>query len=94
MKNDSDNNSYGELLFRREWREKRQHILDRDGNKCVICGSTSNLQVHHRQYHFNDVTNQKVTPWDYDDKYLVTLCKSCHDRGHSLYNIPTKLIKK
>lgn len=89
-----EDNSYGELLFRPEWKEKRGRIMERDGNRCVICGSTKDLQVHHRQYHFNAVSNRKCLPWDYDDKYLVTLCKSCHDRGHNLYKIPTKMIKK
>lgn len=88
-----DNNAYGSLLFRREWKEKREKILQRDGYKCRICGSTDNLQVHHKQYHFNKVTNRKCLPWEYDDKYLVTLCDSCHSRGHAKYEIPTKYIK-
>lgn len=88
-----DNNAYGALLFRREWKEKRERILQRDGYRCRICGSIANLQVHHKQYHFNKTTNRKCLPWEYDDKYLVTLCESCHSRGHAKYEIPTKHIK-
>lgn len=94
MQNDPNDHSYGELLFRREWKEKRKHIMERDGNRCVICGSTEDLQIHHRQYRFNEVTNRKVMPWDYPDKCLITLCKSCHEKGHRLHEIPTKIIKK
>ena len=38
-------------------------------------------------------TNRKF-PWDYDDKYLITLCKDCHNRGHAKYVVPKKFINK
>ena len=40
----SNHGSYRELLFDERWREKRMHILERDGYKCTI-GSSSNLVV-------------------------------------------------
>lgn len=43
----SNHGSYRELLFDERWREKRMHILERDGYKCTICGSEKNLVVHH-----------------------------------------------
>lgn len=84
--------SYGSLLFNPKWREKRQHIIDRDGGRCVICGSTDELIVHHKQYHLAE-TGEKYVPWNYPDKYLVTLCKDCHQRGHAKYNVPAFVIK-
>lgn len=84
--------SYREALFNPMWLEKRAKILKRDGFRCVICGSQEHLVVHHKQYHFNTRLNRKCDPWDYDDKYLITLCESCHKRGHYQYNIPTKNI--
>lgn len=85
--------SYRELLFDKRWLEKRADIIKRDEYKCVICGSTNRLTVHHKQYHVNQTTNEKNPPWQYDNKYLVTLCEICHRRGHNLYEIPTKQIK-
>ncbi|MBE6331995.1 MAG: HNH endonuclease [Bacteroidales bacterium] len=79
--------SYKDLLFDVRWKRKRARILDRDGYKCVVCGSTENLTVHHKQYHV-DKDGRKHVPWDYDDKYLVTLCNVCHRRGHAMYNVP------
>ncbi len=84
---------YGEKLFDPRWISKRKAILRRDGNSCVICRKSNvKLQVHHKQYHFIKRLQKHVDPWDYDDRYLITLCESCHNRGHSKYQVPVKLI--
>ena len=80
---------YKEKLQDKRWSLKRERILERDGHRCVICGNRDNLVVHHKQYHFSKLLNRFYDPWDYQDKYLITLCESCHRRGHELYNIPT-----
>lgn len=80
--------SYGALLFRSEWKIKREEILKRDSNNCVICKSAYSLQIHHRQYHFVVGKNQFKLPWEYSDNLLITLCESCHRRGHSKYKVP------
>ena len=59
-----------------EWKSKRLKILDRDGYKCVRCGSTKNLQVHHIKYLFGH------KPWEYSDELLITLCRECHYKEH------------
>lgn len=62
------------------WRNKANHIRERDGGRCQICGANDvPLEVHHltyaRLYHELD-----------DD--LITLCDSCHkkvtDSWHSI----------
>lgn len=80
--------TYGALLFRAEWRAKREEILKRDKN-CVICKSSSSLQVHHRQYHFIVRENKFKLPWEYSGNLLITLCENCHKRGHSKFKVPT-----
>jgi 5-methylcytosine-specific restriction endonuclease McrA len=82
------NTIYAEKLLSKMWKTKREEILQRDNRKCCNCGSASNLQVHHRQYHINVKTGTKREPWDYKNNYLVTLCNSCHENGHKQYNIP------
>lgn len=84
--------TYGALLLKEEWREKRKIILGRDGYKCRNCSSDSALQVHHRQYHINLKTGEKLPPWQYNERYLITLCTQCHEAGHNHYKIPTKFI--
>jgi hypothetical protein len=59
-----------------QWERNRQAAVDRDGHRCVHCGSSVRLHVHH------------VTPWapDQADPHaldnLVTLCVGCHRREH------------
>jgi len=85
--------SYGALLFRDEWKRKRKEILERDGHKCVICRSNKNNVVHHRQYVFMKGQQVFKDPWDYDNRLLITLCRSCHQRGHSKFEVPIIYIK-
>lgn len=81
--------TYGALLFRSEWKIKREQILQRDFHKCFICNDNNSLQVHHRQYHFIVDENKYKLPWAYSDYLMVTLCESCHRRGHSKFKVQT-----
>ena len=67
---------YNKLLKDPRWKAKRLEILERDGNKCTNCGTTSGLQVHHKVYE-ND-----IFPWEYRDDDLITLCTGCHKIYH------------
>ena len=31
----------------RAWRRTREQVLNRDGRRCTLCGSTDRLEVHH-----------------------------------------------
>lgn len=81
---------YGALLFDKRWREKRVTILKRDKEKCRVCDSEDELQIHHRQYHYSNKLQKFKYPWEYQDDLLITLCKKCHQRGHQLYEVPIK----
>lgn len=81
--------TYGALLFRPEWKAKREEILIRDLKSCVICKCENTLQVHHRQYHFIVRENKFKLPWAYSDNLLITLCESCHKRGHNKFKVQT-----
>jgi len=88
----TESNEYAALLLSEEWQTKRKTILERDGNKCRNCGSQEALQVHHRQYHINLQSGEKLPPWQYNGRYLITLCSKCHQTGHENYQVPTKFI--
>jgi len=63
---------------RRSYRAKvwRESVKERDGHKCIECGSTSRLHAHH------------VKRWrDYPELRFsldngVTLCSRCHEVAH------------
>jgi 5-methylcytosine-specific restriction endonuclease McrA len=80
--------TYNKLLSTPQWRKRRIQILKRDNYACRSCGSTQNLHVHHRQYHYFGNSGDKKLPWDYTDKYLITLCSDCHSKGHAKFQIP------
>ena len=65
-------NSYEEFLNTEEWKQVAEMVKDRDGNKCVICGSTENLNAHHIGYD-GDYLNEND---------IVTLCNRCHECLH------------
>lgn len=67
--------TYSEKLRSPQWQKKRLEIFKRDKFKCKKCGDTdTQLHVHHKEYiDGND-------PWEYDNKYLVTLCEDCHSQ--------------
>jgi len=65
--------NYSEKLKDPRWQKKRLEILERDGWKCMACGSKEEtLHVHHICYF------PKKEPWDIWSGFLITLCKDCH----------------
>jgi len=80
--------TYGALLFRSEWKVKRNEIISRD-KRYVICKTSDDLQVHHRQYHFIVREHRLKYPWEYAQSLMITLCKTCHKRGHDKFKVPT-----
>jgi len=65
----------------------RGQIRERDGERCVVCSAENGpwkLVVHHidQDRSNNDPTN------------LITLCRSCHNRGHNLGFWPIDLKAK
>jgi 5-methylcytosine-specific restriction endonuclease McrA len=82
------NTEYAKKLTDIRWKSKRIQIKNRDNNKCVNCGNTKYLNIHHRQYHFVLALNQYKNPWDYPEDVLITLCSKCHQAGHMKFKIP------
>ena len=63
---------YQKKLLDPRWQKKRLEILQRDNFSCQsCCDNKKTLHIHHKIY-------QNCDPWDYDDKYLITLCDECH----------------
>lgn len=54
----------------------RRHIKVRDGERCVKCGSTEELHVHHRMRYSEHIFARLRK-----DNGIV-LCKDCHAKEH------------
>lgn len=53
----------------------RQAVFERDGHKCVVCGSQERIVPHHLTY--RNIYNEPV-------RDLITLCTRCHSIYHSI----------
>jgi 5-methylcytosine-specific restriction endonuclease McrA len=68
---------YMEYLKSDQWKEKRQAVLERDGNKCMLCGDSDTvLNAHHNSY--DNVGDEPLGD-------LITLCCECHKHYHLLH---------
>ena len=67
--------NYNDYLMTRHWQLFRGEALKFYNNRCVVCGSTEKLCVHHNNYDnrgretFNDV---------------IVVCDSCHKKIHGI----------
>lgn len=69
---------YTELLKTKQWKNFREAILLRDNYSCRVCGSIKNPNVHHIKY------IRGLKPWEYPDDLVITLCRDCHAKVHSI----------
>ena len=73
--------TYKDQIKHPKWQRKRFEIMERDKFQCQGCfDSETTLNVHHKEYH----KNKKV--WEYENKYLITLCENCHSQIHLAEN--------
>lgn len=72
------NDEYRKYLLSETWKQKRKKILDRDENRCQICGAKDDLIVHHLTYDFS------YNLGDEPDSNLVTVCRMCHEDIHEV----------
>lgn len=69
--------TYAEQLKDPRWQRKRKEVLERDSYSCRECKAKDTiLHVHHGYY------DQSKLAWEYNNKYLHTLCNKCHEEYH------------
>lgn len=73
--------NYLEQLIDDRWLRKACKVKARDMFKCVQCNAGHKLEAHHLYY----IIGRKI--WKYPDKALLTLCSSCHQKWHDIYEI-------
>ncbi len=56
--------------------------LERDGHRCVTCGKSTGLEVHHVKPIKKEHTSEELRQLDCLDN-LKTLCRVCHKKEHN-----------
>ena len=64
---------YEDRLKSKSWKEFRQLVFEKKGNKCKDCGDEA-TEIHHNSYNHLD------TPWEIYE--VDVLCKTCHAKRH------------
>ena len=57
-------------LDQQDYQKLRENVLRRDGWRCQVCGSMTNLEVHHKQFRSHSGGDRESN--------LITLCFDCH----------------
>lgn len=74
---DKNKNNPSYLRKTKEYKEFRKEVLKRDNYRCVKCGETENLQVHH----IKPVKDYPNLVMNFDN--VQTLCLLCHSKTES-----------
>lgn len=69
-----DKESYRIYLLSDHWKEVSEKRKKIDGYKCVFCGCSESLNVHHLNY--DNLWNENI------ELDLITLCHDCHLKMH------------
>lgn len=67
--------TYKKYLVSEHWRQVRKAVLILAGGKCMICGSSHGLNVHHNKKGYRHL-------WKESTGDLVLLCRDCHSLYH------------
>ena len=73
---------YKDLLLTEEWKVFKNKVKELHSYKCDVCGSTENLNVHHKTYRRTGAKKELVLPWAYFFEEMQLLCKKHHDEVH------------
>lgn len=66
----------GNSTWQVKHRNLRKLVFERDGYKCVSCGTNKGLHLHHIKQ------RSKFPEFEFDLDNCVTLCKECHKKQH------------
>lgn len=79
------NMEYGDFLKTLYWKTISAIVKEDSGNKCSKCGSTENLEVHHKTYDNHGLEHLKSI----QDSDLTCICHKCHSKEHNKPNNET-----
>lgn len=73
-----DKSKYLKYLYSSTWKDKRREALRLAGYRCCVCGTTNNLNVHHKHY--------KTLYRENPAEDLLVVCRIHHRMEHGIRN--------
>lgn len=80
---------YKDYLTTNHWDKTRKQKLSKK-DFCQICGSSSNIHIHHKRYK----KRNKTVLFNEKDNDLMVLCSSCHRLWHHYFGLEEHYLKK
>jgi hypothetical protein len=80
-KNEKYNYNKKNITAERAYSKAAKEFIRTHGNKCIKCGSTKNLVVHHRREDLSESEYRALVS-------CVVYCKKCHYKKHMLNKCP------
>jgi len=73
--------NYKDYLQSEHWQNKRKEVISKQGNRCRICNSNKNLNIHHRTYrqYGKSILGHEL------NLFLLPLCRDCHVLWHKYH---------
>lgn len=73
------------------YHREREKIIQQLGGKCIACGVTDNLHIHHiRPYNGKNHRGRgaiaRLLEWKKNIDNITLLCQECHKEYHMLYD--------
>ena len=78
--------SYKTYMTSNLWTDRKNRYWKKYGKKCELCGKTSWVTLHHKEYNNNY--------GDEPDRELIALCASCHKTFHDNYETKRNMQKE
>lgn len=75
--------NYHSYLQSDHWKKTRARTILLQGSKCRVCGSSKNINIHHRRYKYNgkSILGREI------NQTLLPLCQDCHNLWHKLHGL-------
>lgn len=75
---------YNVYIKSKWWKKRRNKYFQDFGKKCLICGSSKYVVLHHLEYNHTVFGNEP-------DTMLVQLCNPHHEEFHAIYGVKHKM---
>ena len=82
------------------YRKRRKDAIKKKGNKCVKCGSTKELELHHKSRKtktgaIGKMSSASNDKWDKELAKTIVLCSACHKKEtKKQFSKKTKAVKE